>query len=148
MATATLHYLQGSVRKMGVTTKSAFNPYRDIFYDPPDDHSGIPRGGFDESPLSANAFRYSHRRSSRPPFRRLSINPQAQTPVQSGIQQQRSNLTYSAAQHEPASSSTAPTPESLDIDEYHRLADTYIDNLVAKLEQIQEERDEVDCEYS
>ncbi|KAI4201725.1 MAG: hypothetical protein LQ350_003079 [Teloschistes chrysophthalmus] len=39
-------------------------------------------------------------------------------------------------------------PEPLDIDQYHRVADIYIDNLVAKLEEMQEEREDVDCEYS
>ncbi|KAL8666411.1 MAG: hypothetical protein Q9202_001434 [Teloschistes flavicans] len=42
----------------------------------------------------------------------------------------------------------ASTPEPLDIDHYHRVADHYIDNLVAKLEEMQEEREDVDCEYS
>ncbi|KAI4099522.1 MAG: hypothetical protein L6R37_005949 [Teloschistes peruensis] len=32
--------------------------------------------------------------------------------------------------------------------QYHRIADLYIDNLVAKLEEMQEEREDVDCEYS
>ncbi|KAL8717405.1 MAG: hypothetical protein Q9181_008334 [Wetmoreana brouardii] len=45
--------------------------------------------------------------------------------------------------------SSAPSiPESLDIDQYHRLADHFIDNLVAILEEMQEKRDDVDCEYS
>ncbi|KAL8689229.1 MAG: hypothetical protein Q9218_005053 [Villophora microphyllina] len=42
----------------------------------------------------------------------------------------------------------ASAPEPLDIDRYHRFADHYIDNLVAILEEMQEEREEVDCEYS
>lgn len=33
-------------------------------------------------------------------------------------------------------------------EQYHEVADLYIDNLVAKLEQIQEEREDVDVEYS
>ena len=33
-------------------------------------------------------------------------------------------------------------------DEYHALSDSYIDNLVAQLEEMQEEREEVDVEYS
>ncbi|KAL8912913.1 MAG: hypothetical protein Q9172_007403 [Xanthocarpia lactea] len=60
--------------------------------------------------------------------------------------QQRAFLT--SAQR-PAPSSTAPsTPEPISIDQFHRLADQYIDNLVSKLEELQEERRDVDCEYS
>ncbi|KAL8708533.1 MAG: hypothetical protein Q9220_006586 [cf. Caloplaca sp. 1 TL-2023] len=45
--------------------------------------------------------------------------------------------------------STHPlTPEPLTPDRYHRLADKYIDHLVSKLESLQEEREDVDCEYS
>ncbi|KAI4104287.1 MAG: hypothetical protein LQ339_003906 [Xanthoria mediterranea] len=39
-------------------------------------------------------------------------------------------------------------PEPISIDQYHRLADHYIDTLVARLEELQEERRDVDCEYS
>lgn len=39
-------------------------------------------------------------------------------------------------------------PAHITIDEYHELADIYIDDLVSKLEQIQEEREDVDCDYS
>jgi hypothetical protein len=41
---------------------------------------------------------------------------------------------------------TEPTP--LSTDQYHKLSDAYIDILVAKLEQMQEEREDVDVEYS
>lgn len=37
---------------------------------------------------------------------------------------------------------------ALDVDEYHALSDAYIDALVAQLEEIQEDREEVDVEYS
>lgn len=39
-------------------------------------------------------------------------------------------------------------PSPLTIDQFHRLSDAYIDTLVAHLEDIQEEREEVDVEYS
>lgn len=47
--------------------------------------------------------------------------------------------------------STSPpftAPESLSAEQYHQLADSYIDSLLVHLEQLQEERDDVDCEYS
>ncbi|KAI4231949.1 MAG: hypothetical protein LQ349_005279 [Xanthoria aureola] len=47
-----------------------------------------------------------------------------------------------ASPHKPSE------PEPISIDQYHRLADHYIDGLVAKLEELQEERRDVDCEYS
>ncbi|KAL8798268.1 MAG: hypothetical protein Q9200_007801 [Gallowayella weberi] len=40
------------------------------------------------------------------------------------------------------------TSEPISIDQFHRLADEYIDNLVKQLEELQEERRDVDCEYS
>lgn len=46
----------------------------------------------------------------------------------------------------PAPHTTTPTP--LTIEEFHRLSDTYIDTLVARLEELQEAREEVDVEYS
>ncbi|KAL8765667.1 MAG: hypothetical protein Q9209_007347 [Squamulea sp. 1 TL-2023] len=62
------------------------------------------------------------------------------------LQQRR---TFSTSTQRPASSSVAPsTPEPITIDEFHRLADHYIDLLVSKLEELQEERRDVDCEYS
>ncbi|KAF6230420.1 hypothetical protein HO133_004762 [Letharia lupina] len=36
----------------------------------------------------------------------------------------------------------------ISLDEYHRISDRYIDGLVAQLEEMQEEREEVDVEYS
>lgn len=47
--------------------------------------------------------------------------------------------------------STSPpisSPESLSAEQYHELADSYIDSLLVHLEQLQEERADVDCEYS
>ncbi|KAL8636792.1 MAG: hypothetical protein Q9228_005856 [Teloschistes exilis] len=59
--------------------------------------------------------------------------------------QQRSPFSISAVRR---ASPEVSTPEPLDIDQYHRIADLYIDSLVAKLEEMQEEREDVDCEYS
>jgi hypothetical protein len=39
-------------------------------------------------------------------------------------------------------------PVALNIDDFHKLSDEYIDTLVAELEELQEEREEVDVEYS
>lgn len=47
-----------------------------------------------------------------------------------------------------ASPAKPSAPEPISIDQYHRLADHYIDSLVSKLEELQEERRDVDCEYS
>ena len=41
---------------------------------------------------------------------------------------------------------TQATP--LSIDQYHKLADDYLDSLIEELEELQDERDEVDVEYS
>lgn len=48
----------------------------------------------------------------------------------------------------PEPTSTSVEPMELTNEQYHEVADLYIDNLVAKLEQIQEEREDVDVEYS
>ncbi|KAL8899803.1 MAG: hypothetical protein Q9192_001397 [Flavoplaca navasiana] len=45
-------------------------------------------------------------------------------------------------------SSEPLAPEPISIDQFHQLADHYIDNLVSRLEELQEERRDVDCEYS
>ncbi len=39
-------------------------------------------------------------------------------------------------------------PTEITIEEYHELSDSYLDNIVAKLEQLQEARDDVDVEFS
>ncbi|KAI4142429.1 MAG: hypothetical protein LQ340_007346, partial [Diploschistes diacapsis] len=51
-----------------------------------------------------------------------------------------------AAHQSAAAHAAAPTP--LSQDSYHKHADAYIDALVAELEELQEEREEVDVEYS
>jgi len=49
----------------------------------------------------------------------------------------------------PAGATTQfASPTDLTPEQYHKLADQYIDDLVAELEEIQEEREEVDVEYS
>ncbi|KAL8736452.1 MAG: hypothetical protein Q9166_000244 [cf. Caloplaca sp. 2 TL-2023] len=64
-----------------------------------------------------------------------------------GLQEQRKTFSTSSRQSSPTP--PAPSaPEPISIDQFHRLADDYIDNLVAKLEELQEERRDVDCEYS
>ena len=49
--------------------------------------------------------------------------------------------------------SSSPTPRmaaaiSISTDQFHRLSDAYIDAVVARLEEMQEEREDVDVEYS
>lgn len=59
------------------------------------------------------------------------------------------SMAFSTLSQRPTPARVAPsTPENLSVDQYHRLADEYIDNLVAHLEELQEERRDVDCEYS
>ncbi|MCJ1342428.1 Mitochondrial chaperone Frataxin [Peltigera leucophlebia] len=48
----------------------------------------------------------------------------------------------------PTASQISPSDSELSIEEYHSLSNRYIDNLVAIFEQLQEERADVDCEYS
>ncbi|KAL9127672.1 MAG: hypothetical protein Q9217_003499 [Psora testacea] len=52
--------------------------------------------------------------------------------------------------HRAAAQPVLPTatPASITIDEYHALSDEYIDTLVAQFEELQEEREDVDVEYS
>ena len=39
-------------------------------------------------------------------------------------------------------------PASISTEDYHKIADEYIEGLVHKLEQMQEEKENMDCEYS
>lgn len=55
--------------------------------------------------------------------------------------------TPAASQKSPSSESDSDADE-LSIEEYHRLSNMYIDTLVSILEQLQEERADVDCEFS
>jgi frataxin len=63
------------------------------------------------------------------------------TPRPEGSSPDSSKKLHAGAEHvvEPASITDA---------QYHELADTYIDRLVEKLERIQEDREEVEVEYS
>lgn len=47
-----------------------------------------------------------------------------------------------------STSSPLTSPESISVEEYHEAADAYIDSILVQLEQLQEERADVDCEYS
>lgn len=49
---------------------------------------------------------------------------------------------------EPNSTLSASGPADITADEYHELSDQYMEALVDKLEQLQEEDEQVDCEYS
>ncbi|PBP22016.1 hypothetical protein BUE80_DR007142 [Diplocarpon rosae] len=49
---------------------------------------------------------------------------------------------------EKESYNTASAPVDISIEEFHELADRYLDVLIEKLEALQEEREEVDVEYS
>jgi frataxin len=42
----------------------------------------------------------------------------------------------------------ASAPADLTMDEYHKLSDQYLEKLVDKFEALQEQKDEIDCEYS
>lgn len=46
------------------------------------------------------------------------------------------------------SNTTGAQPAALTSEQYHELADAYMDSMVEKMEQLQEERDDVDVEYS
>ncbi|KAL8643781.1 MAG: hypothetical protein Q9210_007555, partial [Variospora velana] len=130
------------------------NPFRDIFYNPP-------IGSEEESSPSTPKVQHPSNtsRNSEPhpnpihgistltlPYMNLSFRRQAQKRISPSTQQQQ-RPSFSTSTARP-NADAASSPEPLDLDRYHRLADTYIDSLVAKLEEIQEERDEVDCEYS
>lgn len=57
--------------------------------------------------------------------------------------------TPAAPQKSPSSDSDADADiDQLSIEEYHRLSNRYIETLVSILEQLQEDRADVDCEYS
>jgi frataxin len=47
-----------------------------------------------------------------------------------------------------AHAATAPSPTEVTMEEYHQASDAYMDTIVAKLEQLQEQREDVDVEFS
>lgn len=49
---------------------------------------------------------------------------------------------------ETAAYESPSAPAEISVEEYHELADAYLDTLMEKLEALQEEREEVDVEYS
>jgi frataxin len=49
---------------------------------------------------------------------------------------------------DPEPQTTASAPADLTMDEYHKVSDQYLERLVDKFEAMQEEKDEIDCEYS
>lgn len=59
-----------------------------------------------------------------------------------------SSTTSAPAASQASSSSSSNSDSELSIEEYHSLSNSYIDKLVTILEQLQEERADVDCEYS
>ncbi|KAH7357245.1 hypothetical protein BKA65DRAFT_592722 [Rhexocercosporidium sp. MPI-PUGE-AT-0058] len=81
------------------------------------------------SSLSTRAFS-----TSVPKFKGLSPESADPTPKESEPEA-----------YEPTSSSA---PAEISIEEYHQLSDTYLNGVIEKLEQLQEEREEVDVEYS
>lgn len=149
------HYRPGREFRTQVPLPHAVNPFRGIYYVP------IDGPGSERTTTKRNVFRYSNQKTlsetptvfrrqtvSTIPYRTLALKQQeAQHSLPPAVhqQQQRPNFSTSSLRRNAA---PPPAPAALHIDQYHRLADTYIDNLVAKLEEIQEERDEVDCEYS
>lgn len=59
-----------------------------------------------------------------------------------------STTSASAASQKSTSSDPDADSDELSIEEYHSLSNRYIDTLVSILEQLQEDRADVDCEYS
>jgi frataxin len=49
---------------------------------------------------------------------------------------------------DPEPQVTASAPADLTMDEYHKVSDQYLEKLVDKFEAMQEEKEDVDCEYS
>ncbi|KAL2072941.1 hypothetical protein VTL71DRAFT_10265 [Oculimacula yallundae] len=72
--------------------------------------------------------------TTRPTFKGLSPESEDPTPKEPETEA-----------YEPSSSSA---PADISIEEYHEMSDTYLNGVIEKLEQLQEEREEVDVEYS
>jgi frataxin len=83
-------------------------------------------------PATRNTFSQSYRLFSSTPITSKGLSPESEDP-----------------HPKPAESNTrAASPAELTIEEYHKLSDEYIDAVVSRMEQLQEERDDVDVEYS
>ena len=60
----------------------------------------------------------------------------------------RTFSTASTLQAAPPVERKIGEPAAITVDVYHKLSDAYIDALVAQLQELQEEREDVDVEYS
>ncbi len=58
------------------------------------------------------------------------------------------NSPSSSMQNPSDSTPAAPAPVEMSTEEYHQLADTLMDELVTKIEKLQEDREDVDVEYT
>jgi frataxin len=74
----------------------------------------------------------AHRRFSTTPATSRGLSPDSEDP-----QPKRADVSGSPVQ-----------PAEITIEEYHELSDAFMDTMVEKMEQLQEERDDVDVEYS
>ncbi|KAL8712213.1 MAG: hypothetical protein Q9225_006978 [Loekoesia sp. 1 TL-2023] len=152
-----VHYRPGRRIPRSDKRASTENPFRDIYYVPPESEIRLSPTSFlsrsfehlsrdSNEDISAEPQIVFHRQDSPTlPYKNPALWRYLNKRSLSAGQQQKVSLSTSSIRHTPAPSSS---PEPIDIDQYHRLADTYIDNLVAKLEAIQEERGNIDCEYS
>jgi len=68
--------------------------------------------------------------TSKPSFKGLSPESENPTPKE-------------AESHSPAAA-----PAEISVERFHELADQYLDSLIEKLEQLQEETEDIDCEYT
>lgn len=76
-------------------------------------------------------------------FPKLQLRPRAQFHTQ--IQIHPPHRTFTTTPSRPAAK---PEAAVLSTEQYHKISDRYIDGLVAQLEEMQEEREDVDVEYS
>ncbi|KAJ5037958.1 uncharacterized protein L3040_006834 [Drepanopeziza brunnea f. sp. 'multigermtubi'] len=105
--------------------------------------------------LSTTVRSPSRLRTSIPRAITAQANPQSFTPASpfSTTQFLAKGLSPESADPAPKeaeseSYTTASAPADITAEEYHELADAYLDALIEKLETLQEEREEVDVEYS
>ena len=172
-ARSVIHYRPGEeIRKMDADAVPT-DRFRDIYYVPPKEvpkgKPAIPPSSRTSSPKTA--FQHAHRDIKRdttprknPPSNEEPRNPfrweasftvpyrhpalrRSATPPAFTLAGHQQKVNFSTTPTQPAPTSPS-SPEPMDIGHYHQLADTYIDTLVLKLEEIQEKRDDVDCEYS
>merc|ERR1712093_373489 len=89
-----------------------------------------------QAPLSSTGAPLSSRAFSTTPRTLKGLSPESADPPPKESEPEA---------YEPTSSSE---PADISIEEYHELSDAYLNGLIEKLEQLQEEREEVDVEYS